>query len=63
MKDLETLKKQAEMVELKLFIYTNELGDQEAVKRLENELKTLNDQILKLMVWEQEMQRFEAFLA
>ncbi len=54
MKNLETLKKQAEMIENKSLMYFNEMGDLEAYNTLQIELKTINARILDLMVQEQE---------
>jgi hypothetical protein len=54
MKTLETLKKQAEMLENKALMYFNELGDVEAYNLIQNELKSVNARILDLMVEEQE---------
>lgn len=54
MKTLETLKKQAEMIESKSLVYFNELGDLEAYNTLQNELKSINARILDLMTQEQE---------
>ena len=54
MKTLETLKKQAEMIENKALMYFNEMGDVEAYDRLQNELKVINARILDLMTQEQE---------
>jgi hypothetical protein len=54
MKTLETLKKQAEMIENKALMYFNEMGDVESYDRLQNELKIINARILDLMTQEQE---------
>ena len=54
MKTLETLKKQAEMIENKSLMYFNELGDLEAYNTLQIELKSINARILDLMTQEQE---------
>ena len=54
MKTLETLKKQAEMIENKSLVYFNELGDLEAYNTLQIELKSINARILDLMTEEQE---------
>lgn len=62
MKTLETLKAQAEMIHNKSLMYYNEMGDLEAYNRLQNELKSINERILDLMVQEQQFQRFEAIL-
>lgn len=63
MKTLETLKAQAEMIENKALIYFNELGDLEAYNRLQNELKTINERILDLMMQEQESSVNSAIIA
>jgi hypothetical protein len=54
MKTLETLKKQAELIESKSLVYFNELGDVDAYNALQIELKSVNARILDLMVQEQE---------
>jgi hypothetical protein len=54
MKNLETLKAQAELLENKALMYFNELGDADAYNRIQNELKSVNARILDLMVEEQE---------
>ena len=59
---LETLKAQAEMIQNKALMYYNEMGDLEAYNRLQDELKTINERILDLMVLEQKLERFEAIL-
>lgn len=52
---LEQLKKQAEMIDLKLHIYNDQFGpSDEVVSRLKNELKKIDLMILDLMVDEQE---------
>ena len=63
MKTLETLKAQAEMIENKALMYFNELGDLEAYNRLQNELKSINERILDLMVQEQENSVNSAIIA
>lgn len=63
MKTLETLKAQAEMIENKALMYFNELGDVEAYNRLQNELKSINERILDLMVAEQESRLNQATIA
>ena len=54
MKNLETLKKQAELLENKALMYFNELGDADAYNRVQNELKSINARILDIMTEEQE---------
>ena len=54
MKNLETLKAQAEMIQNKALMYYNEMGDLEAYNRLQIELKSINARILDLMTEEQE---------
>lgn len=54
MRTLETLKAQAEMLQTKALMYYNEMGDEDAYNRIQNELKSVNARILDLMVQEQE---------
>jgi hypothetical protein len=63
MKSLETLKKQAEMIENKALMYFNELGDLEAYNTLQIELKSINELILDLMIEEQENNVKQALIA
>lgn len=63
MKELENLKKQVEELELKAFIYQNELYDAIRVTMLDAQIKALNMQILELMTLEQENQRATAEIA
>ena len=60
---LETLKKQAEMLENKALMYFNELGDVEAYNLIQNELKSVNARILDLMTYEQENSVKSALIA
>jgi hypothetical protein len=62
-KELENLKKQVEELELKAFIYQNELYDAIRVTMLDAQIKALNMQILELMTLEQENQRATAEIA
>jgi hypothetical protein len=63
MKTLETLKKQAEMLENKALMYYNELGDENAYNLIQIELKSVNAHILDLMVQEQENSVKQATIA
>ena len=62
MKELNELKKQAELLENKAWIYFNELGDENAYNRVKNELDKVNSAIIDLMTFEQEKQRKEAIV-
>lgn len=68
MNDLENLKSQADLIEAKAMCYYNDLGDEEAYKRLKAQLDDINAKILDLMVYEQEkefhdmLDKFEKFL-
>lgn len=63
MQGLENLKKIANELDQKIDIYNDQFGpNDEHVLKLKKELSKVNELILNLMVLEQEMQRFEAFI-